>query len=170
MAFRISESTAFFVLAFAPGLWAQGTLADYERAQGLQAKARGLVVNVPGTPSWIGKSEHFWYSRTVKGGTEFLIVDAEAGTKKPAFDHDRLAAAISGATGKQCTGLTLPFAPPAGGRGGAGGGRGAAATSAPLSFADDEQSIRFGTGGSMYRCTLSNYECRKDGAIPEGAG
>ena len=158
------------VLAVVGAAFAQGTLADYERAQGLQAKARGLVVNVPGTPAWIGKSEHFWYSRSVKGGTEFMIVDAEAGTKKLAFDHEKLAAAISSATGTKCGALTLPFAPPAGGRGGAGAGRGAAVTSAPLSFSDDETSIRFGTGGSMYRCTLSNYECKKDGAIPEGAG
>src|SRR5689334_13461506 len=147
MAFRISESTAFFVLAFAPGLWAQGTLADYERAQGLQAKARGLVVNVPGTPSWIGKSEHFWYPRTVNGGTEFVLVNASAGTKKLAFDHEKLAAGISTATGNKYTGLTLPFAPPAGGRGG-GAGRGAAAAgaSAPLTFTDGERSIQFGTG------------------------
>ena len=58
---------------------AQGTLEDYKRGQGLQAKAQGLVVNVPGAPNWIGESNHFWYSRSVKGGTEFLLVDAAAG-------------------------------------------------------------------------------------------
>src|SRR5689334_17721456 len=88
-------------LAISVSAYAQGTLADYERAQGVQAKARGLVVNVPGTPNWIGKSEHFWYARSVKGGSEFLLVDADAGTKKPAFDHEKLAAAISAVAGKK---------------------------------------------------------------------
>ena len=54
----------------------QGTLADYQRAQELQAKVRELPVNVPGPVTWIGESDHFWYSKSVKGGTEFVLVDA----------------------------------------------------------------------------------------------
>ncbi len=105
MNFGTRTRLAFLIsLAVAPGLWAQGTLADYQRAQGLQRKARGLVVDSPGTAEWIGESEHFWYPRTVKGGTEFLLVDAAAGTKKPAFDHDKLAAAISAASRTQVYG------------------------------------------------------------------
>jgi len=149
----------------APGLWGQGTLADYERAQGLQAKAPGLVVNTPGTIAWIGNSDHFWYPLAVKGGTEFMLVDAAAGSKKPAFDHDKLAEAISTATGHRYTALALPFAPPAGGRRGGGGGRGAAPTSAPLTFLDGERSIEFGAGGSLYKCSLTEYKCTKEGAI-----
>ena len=148
---------AIAAVAMVAGLgWAQGTLADYERAQALQAKGRGLVVNVPGTPTWIGKSDHFWYTRSVKAGTEFMLADAAAGTKRPAFDHERLAASISAAAGHTYTGLTLPFAPPQGGRGGAAGRGAATAGRAPLTFADDEKSIRFGTGGSMYRCDLGD--------------
>src|SRR5579863_2042581 len=82
------------------GLFGQGTLADYERAQSLQPKARNLVVNTPGAISWIGESDHFWYPRSAKGGTEFILGDADAGSKKLAFDHDRLAASISAVTGK----------------------------------------------------------------------
>ena len=170
MNFGTRTRLAFLIsLAVAPGLWAQGTLADYQRAQGLQRKARGLVVDSPGTAEWIGKSEHFWYPRTVKGGTEFLLVDAAAGTKKPAFDHDKLAAAISSASGHKYTGLTLPFAPQAG-RGGGGRAAAGAPQNAPLTFADDEQSISFGTGGSMYKCSLTSYTCNKGGAIPQNAG
>src|ERR1700693_5721976 len=99
---------------------AQGTLADYQRGQGLQAKARGLLVNAPGAPNWIGESDRFWYYRSVAGGTEFVLVDAVTSTKNRAFDHDNLAAAISAASGARYTGLTLPFGPPAGGRGGGG--------------------------------------------------
>src|SRR5215471_4410701 len=88
---------------FAGCALAQGMLADYQRAQGLQSHMRGLTVNVPGTVTWIGSSNHFWYPRTVKGGTEFIWVDAAAGVRRPAFDHDKLATAISTATGKTYT-------------------------------------------------------------------
>ena len=85
---------------------AQGTFADYQRAQGLQAKARGLVIDSPGTATWIHDSGQFWYTRSVKGGTEFMMVDAATATKKPAFDHDKLATAINAASGGHYTGMT----------------------------------------------------------------
>ena len=156
------------VLSFAPTLQAQGTLADYRRAQGLQEKARHLVVNTPGAVTWIADSDRFWYPRSVKGGTEFVLGDALAGSKALAFDHDKLAAAISTVTGQQYKGLTLPFAPATGGRGG-GRGAGAAGSTAPLTFLDGEKSIQFGTGGSLYLCSLSAYKCAKQGPIPLAA-
>jgi dipeptidyl aminopeptidase/acylaminoacyl peptidase len=159
------------VLCVASALLGQGTLADYDRAQGLQAKARGLVVNTPGPITWIGQSDHFWYWRSVKGGTEFLLGDASLPSKRLAFDHDKLAAAISAATGHTYKGLALPFAPAPGGRGGGGrGAAGATPTTAPLTFLDGEKSIQFGTAGSLYKCSLTNYECNKEGPIPVASG
>jgi dipeptidyl aminopeptidase/acylaminoacyl peptidase len=147
-------------------LAAQGTLADYQRGQGLQAKARSLVVNTPGAANWIGASDRFWYSKPVTGGTEFVMVDAAAATKKPAFDHEKLAAAISAATGGHYTALTLPFARSTGGRR---GGAAPAATTAPLTFTDDAQSLEFGIGGSLYKCSLADYTCTKGGPVPQPA-
>ena len=96
-----SGAAATFVclLSLVSTLHAQGTLADYQRAHDLRSKARDLVVNTPGAATWIGDTDHFWYPKTVKGGTAFILVDAEAGSKKPVFDQDKLAAAISTATG-----------------------------------------------------------------------
>ena len=156
---------AAFVCALAIG-FGQGTLEDYQRAQGLQAKARGLVVNSPGAVSWIGDSDHFWYWRSVKGGTEFVLGDASTASKKLAFDHDRLAIAISTATGQSYKALALPFAPsPGGGRGAANN----ASTTAALTFLNGEKSIQFGTAGSLYQCSLTSYECIKEGPIPPPA-
>src|SRR5690348_14560852 len=104
MRYSRSLSNAFLMAVVCAGLAsAQGTLEDYKRGQGLQEKARGLVVNLPGTPNWIAETNHFWYSRTVAGGTEFLLVDAEAAAKKLAFDHERLASAINSASGGKYT-------------------------------------------------------------------
>ncbi|HXA51112.1 MAG TPA: prolyl oligopeptidase family serine peptidase [Candidatus Acidoferrum sp.] len=150
---------------------AQGTLEDYRRAQGLQTKARGLVVNLPGTPNWIAGSNHLWYSRAVAGGTEFMLVDAVAATKKPAFDHDRLAAAINSATGGKYTGLQLPFAPAPAGRGGAGGGRaGQGPDPGALTFLNNETSIQFGATGFLWRCDLTKYTCSKGDPLPAATG
>lgn len=125
IAVRPVAAAALLTMSFGPVVVrAQGTLDDYKRGQGLQAKARGMVVNLAGTPNWIGETEHFWYSKSVKGGTEFVMVDAAAATRKPAFDHEKLAAAINSASGGHYTALGLPFAPMAGGRGGGGGGAG----------------------------------------------
>jgi len=149
---------------------AQGTLADYQRGQGLQAKARGLVVDVPGAMTWIGESDRFWYPRSVKGGTEFILVDAASGSKKLAFDHDKLAEAISAASGGKYTGLTLPFAPQQGGRGGAAtAGRGAGPAPGGLTFLDHETAIQFGAAGFLWKCTLTDYTCTKGDALPQPA-
>ena len=80
---------------------AQGTLADYERAQGLRKQFEGLAVNLPGRVNWIGKSNRFWYRKSVKGGNEYVLVDAESLAKQPAFDHEKLAASLSAATGEK---------------------------------------------------------------------
>jgi len=153
------EMTRVFVVAvvFAGIALAQGTLADYERAQGLTAKARGLVVNQPGAPNWIGESEHFWYSRTVKGGSEFVLVDASTAAKTLAFDHDKLASAINTASGGHYTGATLPFIPAAGGRGGGRGAPTGPPQTSPLSL---ERSVAH---GDTRRCTRG----RSSGRYPE---
>ncbi len=70
-----------------------------------------------------------------------------AGTKKPAFDQEKLAAAISTATGHKYTALTLPFAPLVGGRGGWRARRGRPGASPRHStFTNGETAIEFGTG------------------------
>lgn len=152
---------------------AQGTQADYQRAQDLQTRFRGLVVNVPGTANWIGSTSHFWYSKSVKGGTEFVLVYAEAATKMPAFDHAKLAAAFNAASGGKSTALTLPFVPAAGGRGGAANALailapGAAGPNTTLTFVDEEKAIEFGAAGFMWKCTLTDYVCTKGAALPQG--
>jgi dipeptidyl aminopeptidase/acylaminoacyl peptidase len=174
---RFSTAVSLMIAVLASGLLlpavvqAQGTQADYQRAQDLRNKFQGLAVNVPGPVNWIGNTHHFWYSKSVKGGTEFVLVDAETAAKKPAFDHEKLAAALSAASGNKYTALTLPFAapvgPPAGGgRGGTGGFGGGAAGA--LTFTDQERAIEFGAAGFMWKCTLTDYTCTKGAALPQG--
>jgi dipeptidyl aminopeptidase/acylaminoacyl peptidase len=95
---------------------AQVTPADYARALGLGERYRGLVQHMPDAPQWIDGTEKFVYRRTVTGGHEFVLVDAETLTHTPAFDHARMAAELSkqmqGAGKTVVTAETLPFDKP----------------------------------------------------------
>ncbi|MGE4633124.1 MAG: hypothetical protein AAEJ47_08805, partial [Planctomycetota bacterium] len=46
-------------------------------------------------PNWIGKTDQFWYSYRTSNGTDYYLVDPDARTRKPLFDHVQLAAALS---------------------------------------------------------------------------
>lgn len=49
------------------------------------------------TPHWFKNNTRFWYRNDLKGGArEFILVDAEKGTRQPAFDHEAVAKKIGG--------------------------------------------------------------------------
>ncbi len=87
---------SFLALSTFPAL-AQGTIADYQRAMGLRERFTDLAVDVAGSPTWIEGTSSFWYRKSVVGGSEFMLVDASATEKGPAFDHARLAVVLSAA-------------------------------------------------------------------------
>ena len=53
--------------------------------------AGGAVNSAAATPN----DERFYYRNTTAEGTEFILVDPVRGTRAPAFDHAKLAAALS---------------------------------------------------------------------------
>src|SRR6185437_13793543 len=150
------------VAAFALAAAAQGTAADYARANNLRQKFRGLATGVPGPANWIEGTDHFWYHISVTGGTEFIWVDTATKTKRPAFDHARLASALSSASGTSYTAITLPFfdPPAANGRGGTGAGG--------LRLINGERAITFGLSGHFWTCDLTAYTCTQGAALPAG--
>lgn len=47
-------------------------------------------------PNWIGDGDQFWYRNSLEGGKrEFILVDAVTGRRNDAFDHQKLAAALT---------------------------------------------------------------------------
>src|SRR5215469_15258830 len=60
-------------------------------------------------PHWIGSRDEFWYKRETAKGYEFVQVDAATGHKRPAFDHEKLAQALSTVTGTRVRTDNLPF-------------------------------------------------------------
>ena len=102
------------------------------------------------------KHEPFLVSPLGSGRPCVVLVDADARTKAPAFDHARLAASLSTAAVGRYTAVTLPFS--------------------TFSFVDDDRAIEFrigpppgagrgdaaaGVDGATWRCTLDAYNCRR---------
>jgi len=74
----------------------QGTKQDYQNAATLQQRTSGKVLNDRIEPQWIPESSRLWYRvHTTDGAWQFIYVDAEKGTRNLAFDHERLAAALT---------------------------------------------------------------------------
>ena len=127
------------------------TAADYDRARGLQAKNRALVVDAIETPIWAGNAR-LLYRKTVAGGNTFMLVDVtnrQAPVKRAAFDHERLASGLAAATGGRYTAVTLPFN--------------------SFAFTNNDQGITFTVDTTAYTCSLAEYSCTRS-ATGAGAG
>jgi dipeptidyl aminopeptidase/acylaminoacyl peptidase len=130
---------------------AQGTRADYDRASGLREKWQGLAANLPERPAWIGKTTRFCYRKSVGDGRfAFVVVDAASLTKAPAFDHERLAAALAQASGEKVDPGKLPFF--------------------MIRFVDDGKAVQFEAYGSRWKCDLASYAVAKLGPVERRGG
>ncbi|HEU5351405.1 MAG TPA: DPP IV N-terminal domain-containing protein [Terracidiphilus sp.] len=117
----------------------QVTRADYDRALNLQKEYGKLVLDLPDTPIWLHKGDRFVYRKSVEGGHTFVVYDAATRTKQPAFDHAKLAAALSAASGDHYAALTLPFA--------------------RFRFLDGESVMAFEAGDSAWKCDMKTWKC-----------
>jgi len=125
------------------------TKEDYARAEKFLRQHTDLLVfgaNV--RPNWI--DEHlFWFRNDIPEGYEFVLVDAEKKQRKRAFDHEKLARALSEAAGKTYEPFKLPFR--------------------SIEFSDDRDSLTFTVESRQYtydirqdRCTAGKTEKRDD--------
>ena len=121
---------------------AQGTKADYERAGNLRQLAVGKVFRDSVRPQWLPGNTLFWYRiRTGTDTYEFVLVDAEKGTRRPAFDHKRLTDALAKAGVKDIRADRLLLE--------------------DLTLAPAEKSMDFRCGGKRWRCSLETYDLRE---------
>jgi len=117
---------------------------DYMRAEKfLAAHTSSLVFGDRAIPNWIDGA-HFWYRNNIPEGTEFILIDAKKRTRKHAFDHDKLAAALSEVSGRRIDPFALPFS--------------------RFTFAADGQSIVFSLKSKSYTYHLpsSRFTSEKD--------
>ena len=106
-------------------------------------QADALVYKARVAPHWFHGNSRFWYRNDLAGGTrEFILVDAETGSRTRAFDQEKLASALSKAVGGTVyTADKLPFD--------------------AIEFDAEAKSIRFQVEKDYWTCTLDSYECTK---------
>ncbi|UCD51409.1 MAG: DPP IV N-terminal domain-containing protein [Phycisphaerales bacterium] len=118
---------------------AQGTRSDYERALKLRETTANKVYKDRVTPHWLEGNTRFWYRNDLADGArEFVLVDAQAGTRQPAFDHERLAVGLVQAADQQVQADRLAID--------------------RLIYDESESTLTFTFDGKWWLCDLGSYE------------
>ncbi len=113
------------------------TTADYAHAESmLNYNTEQGIDRAPSKVTWIGDNE-FWYRVLTPKGSEFVLVNAATGARSAPFDPQRLAEALSKATGKSYTAWHLPFQ--------------------TFSLAAGGKTLNFTAGGKAWKCDLNAY-------------
>ncbi|HJZ96200.1 MAG TPA: DPP IV N-terminal domain-containing protein [Candidatus Solibacter sp.] len=124
------------------------TAADYQRAEKMMTYNTSPLVARSGydpagrgglgiRPNWMA-GDAFWYRVTTLEGSEFVLVDPAKGTRAPAFDHAKVAAALGTASGRTIDPHKLPFT--------------------AIEFSDDRQTITVQANG-RWTCDVAGVKC-----------
>jgi dipeptidyl-peptidase-4 len=113
------------------------TAGDYAHAEKfLRQHTSPLVFRMDVRPNWIDENA-FWYRNSIPEGSEFILVDKKTKKRARAFDHQKLAKALSEATEKPYDPFKLPFQ--------------------SLEYSKDKSSITFNAASRTY-----TYDIRKN--------
>ena len=108
-----------------------------------------LVLHGAVRPTWLA-DDRFWYRNVTAQGSEFILVDAARGLRQPAFDHAKVAGALSSASGTTFDAAHLPEA---------------------LELSADAKSVSVSAGGRRWKCDTQGASCAVDTSAPApGAG
>ena len=122
-----------------PPVQPAGELSPQQRRRSRGGSEPG-VYKAQVTPHWFQNNTRFWYRNDLRDGVkEFIVVDVGRGTRQPAFDHSKLAGALSKACGQEFKTERLPFA--------------------ELEFIEDGKAICVEAGGKNWRYDLNTFEC-----------
>jgi len=122
---------------------------EYQRAEqllggNLEDKVHRTAVD----PQWLD-DDAFWYRLDIEEGHEFVLAHPSEETRQPAFDHEQLAEALSGALedDEDIDPYDLPFS--------------------AFRYRDDRSAITFAHDDTRWRCSLVDYDCTAVREIPE---
>jgi dipeptidyl aminopeptidase/acylaminoacyl peptidase len=100
---------SFFYLASFAQQKKSLSMQDYHQAEKqLQYYTQQYVDHWGVRPVWFG-GDKFWYRTLGATGSEYILVDAAKGIRIPAFNQQKIAQALSAATGKNYAANMLPF-------------------------------------------------------------
>lgn len=121
---------------------AQVVKPNYAQAKQYSSRyLRQFVYSSSIRPTWIGKSDLFWYSYRTSLGTKYYLVDAKRAIKDQLFDHQKLAALLSVETRKPVDSNNLSLS--------------------GLKVAEDRKSLTFRSGRTSFKYDLENEKLEK---------
>jgi dipeptidyl aminopeptidase/acylaminoacyl peptidase len=124
--------------------------ADYAHAEKFLAQnLTQLVIGGSVFPNWLS-NERFWYRNQTAAGYEFILVDPAKRSRAPAFDHAKLAAALSSAANEKYDAHQLPFQ--------------------TIEFSEDGTSVSFNVGTRRWSCDVQGNKCAASGDAPIARG
>ncbi len=97
---RVALFAACFLSSITYRAFAAGTQSDYERAYRLESMTRNCVTHAVVEPHWLADDVMWFRSDLGLGRSEYVLVDPKSATRRVAFDHAALAAAVRKATGQ----------------------------------------------------------------------
>lgn len=121
---------------------AQGTVEDYQRAEKIGKDIQERIHHAASSIKWIENEPQFVYQVTSAKGKEFLLVDAKKQSRKPAFDHGKMARALSEVSGEAVEATKLPFS--------------------SLTYVKNKNQIEFNAYGKNWICDLGSYTLTQD--------
>jgi dipeptidyl-peptidase 4 len=122
---------------------------DYARAERMMGtNVDALVRGVPQQLEWLD-GNRFWYRTRIAEGHEFVVVDAASGTRQRAFDHERVAAALSAALDTTLQPFALPLI--------------------RLTPTADGRSVGFELDRRRWECDVIDYTCERPATPAEQA-
>jgi dienelactone hydrolase/Tol biopolymer transport system component len=117
------------------------TTKDYEHAESFMTyNTQPFIDRGSVQPNWM-PGDKFWYRVLTAQGSEFILVDPVKGSRTPAFDQQKLAKALSAASGQNYPAWMLPFQ--------------------FFNYAPDGKSITFRADGQTWSCDLKTYAVSK---------
>ncbi|MFC2156258.1 DPP IV N-terminal domain-containing protein [Acidobacteriota bacterium] len=122
------------------------TAEDYARAEMFLRQHTGdLVFGASVRPVWLD-GQMFWYSNTIPEGHEFILADVKRKKRTRAFNHEKLAAALSAVAGKSYEPFELPIQ--------------------DLELADKGKAVFFSIGNKRYLFDITTNSCSEQESKP----
>jgi len=123
-------------------------ISRYKKAQLLDSMAKNTVFKSNVHANWLQGGSSFWYRNILKDSArEYIIVNAIKGEKRKAFDHEKLAAALSKLSGEAIDAQHIKID--------------------KLWYSKDAGQLAFEMKGKNWQCNLINYQCTKIDSLPK---
>jgi len=137
--FAVLLLVADSLVAVEQGQGRQNQITAASQRRGRMGRTVQGVYKTRITPHWFAENTCFWYRNNLSGNTsEFILVNVEKGIRQQAFDHAKLAEALSKVTNEKYTADQLPFN--------------------YIEFVDNGKAILFNAADKTWKCDLGTYE------------